>query len=34
VPRMDGIEAAIVRFDKVATTQPVKKSSHPLHGEA
>jgi quinol monooxygenase YgiN len=34
VPRMDGIEAAIVRFDKVATTQPVKKSSHPLNGEA
>jgi quinol monooxygenase YgiN len=34
VPRMDGIETVIVRFDKIATTQPVKKSSHPLHGEA
>jgi quinol monooxygenase YgiN len=34
VPRMDGIETVIARFDKIATTQPVKKSSHPLHGEA
>lgn len=23
----------IARFEKVATTKPVKKSSHPLHGE-
>ena len=27
-------DTLIVRFEKIATTSPVKNSSHPLHGES